>query len=205
MASLDLGKQIGPLPLGAWIVVVGGGLGIAYYTRRDSGPPVEVEDTGSDPGVGTGAVGGWTPTTPGEQAPVAGAPTTNEEWAVQATRFLIASNYDPINADSAVRNYVSGSSLSVSETALIAVALARFGPPPQVLPPGTPSTPPESDGPPEYLNVAKGFVWQLIPAYLTMKRGGLWSLQKIEALNPGIKQSYVYNGRVTSLIRIRVK
>ncbi len=62
MPQLDLGKQIGPLPLGAWIVVVGGGLGIALYTRRMGQSSEPVIDTSPDPGVGEG---GFQPTPPG--------------------------------------------------------------------------------------------------------------------------------------------
>lgn len=133
MAGVDLGKQYGPLPLGAWIVVVGGGLGIAYYANRQSQPPVEVEDQSGVPGVGTGDVGGWTSTDPGTISQ--GAITTNEQWAIRAINDLIAQGYNSVDADSAIRGYIGGIKLSVKETALLAVALAKWGSPPQPLPP----------------------------------------------------------------------
>ena len=64
--ALNLAKQVGPLPLGAWVIVVGGGLGIAWWSRRNSAAePVYVEDGSgtSGVGVGGGAVG-WSPVAP---------------------------------------------------------------------------------------------------------------------------------------------
>ena len=51
--KIDFGKQIGPLPLGAWIVVVGGGLGIAVWNRKNGSndAPIPVEDTSGDAGA----------------------------------------------------------------------------------------------------------------------------------------------------------
>lgn len=56
MADLDLGKQIGPLPLGAWIAVVAGGFAVSYYISQVRGPEAEVpeEVLVAEPGVGTG-------------------------------------------------------------------------------------------------------------------------------------------------------
>jgi hypothetical protein len=133
--AVDLGKEIGPLPLGAWIVVVGAGLGIAYYTKQHSGAPTIVTDTSGDPGVGTGAVGGWSATTPGGGT---GQPTitNNEEWARAAINYLIAEGYDANVADSAIRKYLSGDKQSVQEYTLTGLALRKLGSPPVPLPPG---------------------------------------------------------------------
>lgn len=144
--ALNLGKQVGPLPLGAWFVVVIAGVGIALYARQQSvtNEPVEVPDTSGDPGVGTGAVGGWVPTTPGAQSPIQGKPTTNEEWARAAIDHLIAMRYPPTDADAAIRSYIGGAQLSVSQSSLVAIALAALGSPPQPLPPT--ETPPGGGG-----------------------------------------------------------
>ncbi len=147
--ALDLGKQVGPLPLGAWIVVVGGGLGIAWYTKRSGTTEEPQIDTGGQPGVGDGSVGGWVP-----QAPVTGtqggeqAPTTNEEWAYRAKQVLIAANYPPTTVSSAIDKYINGQSLSVAEFAMVGIALGKVGPLPQTLPttPDAP-TPPTGTGP----------------------------------------------------------
>lgn len=138
--EIDLGKQIGPLPLGAWLAVVGTGLGIALYTRNsDSGSeaPVIVEDTSGIPGVGTGEVGGWTPTSPVVQTPSPETPiATNEEWGVAVINFLIAFGTDAVVADSAIRKYLAGSAMNLQESALLRLALVKLGSPPVPLPPG---------------------------------------------------------------------
>lgn len=145
LANVDLGKMVGPLPLGAWIATVGGGLAFMLYQRNqqtdaplDVDAPIEYEDVSGVPGVGTGEVGGWIPTTPGNStAPdnVASDPTDNEQWARLAINHLIASNYNPGLADFAIRKYIGGESLSASEFALVTVALAKLGAPPIPLPP----------------------------------------------------------------------
>lgn len=156
--ALDLGKQVGPLPLGAWVAVVAGGFGIAVYTKRNSGPPLAevVDNTSGDAGVGTGAVGGFLPTSPVPSTPTGAGPiTTNEEWAVNAERVLIGKNYPPTTVDSMVRKYIAGatSTMGPAEFALLAVALADplIGPAPQPLPPdGNPPViaPPTGTTPP---------------------------------------------------------
>ena len=148
--ALDLGKQYGPLPLGAWIAVVGVGLGIAFYTRNSGGAPVEVEDGSSPPGVGDGSVGGWIPTSPPAGSGDVGNVdlTTNESWAVACINYLIAQGYNPTAADQAIRKYIAGEKLGVQETALVGMALLKYGSPPQPLPPteDSPDVPPPSSG-----------------------------------------------------------
>src|SRR6201989_1504914 len=142
--ALDLGKQMGPLPLGAWVVVVGGGLGIAYYTKTHSTPAATADpsiDTSGQPGVGDGTVGGWIPTSPataGTGDNVAGttAPTTNDEWAYQAKQFLIGKGYPATTVQSAIDKYVGGITPSIQEYTLVGIALAAIGPLPQTLPTG---------------------------------------------------------------------
>jgi hypothetical protein len=133
---VDFGKTYGPLPLGAWVVLVGGGLGIALYSSRSKGPKTVVEDTSGVPGVGTGAQSLWV-----QNAPPAGSDsvaddkfTTNEEWARACVNYLIAQGYDAALADTAVRKYLQSKPLSISENALIKVALAKYGAPPVLLP-----------------------------------------------------------------------
>lgn len=149
MAGVDLGKQVGPLPLGAWIVVVGAGLGVAYWTRKKETDPEVVESGNGTPGVGAGGSGQYT-----ELVPVTGGtgqitkPTTNEEWGVLAINWLIAHNYPANTADSAVRKYLAGVKLSVGEYTMIGLVLAALGAPPQVLPPGEEQDPPTTTPPP---------------------------------------------------------
>lgn len=146
MAGMDLGKQIGPLPLGAWIAVVAGGLGIALWSKNQnsgSNDPEIVEDTSGDAGVGTGGSGQWVDTNP---PPATGTITydTNEAWGQAAINYLIAQGYPTALATNAITKGLSGgvdingTKMSIQEWALWSLALAKFGSPPQpvtVVPP----------------------------------------------------------------------
>lgn len=138
MDTPDFGKEIGPLPLGAWVVVVGGGLGIAWWSRRnksDPGPAL-VTDTSGVPGVGAGfdayvpAVNVGSSTT--DTAPPI---TTNEEWGRAAINYLIAKGYDPLTSDSAIRKFLAVEQLTPTEWALMRIAYVHLGAPPSQLPP----------------------------------------------------------------------
>lgn len=169
--GIDFGKQIGPLPLGAWGIVVVGGLGIAYWTKKNNVAPTIVEDGSGTPGVGVGGgQGAFTPTQPSGGGGVAPEVqiTNNEQWAVAAINWLIAQNYPPSTSDSAIRKYISGIKLGVAETALVNLALGHFGSPPQPLPPiddggeqPPPTQPPPTQPPPvtptkKYEHVSEG-------------------------------------------------
>lgn len=146
--GLDLGKQVGPLPLGAWIVVVGGGLGIALWTRnKGTADPVVTEDTSGDAGVGTGP--GWVAVPPPSGNPVGSdTPTyeTNEAWGTAAINWLIAQGYNAGLAVSAITKALaggqdtSGNKMSIQEWTLWTLALTKMGSPPypvNVSPPTT--------------------------------------------------------------------
>jgi hypothetical protein len=138
MANLDFGKQIGPLPLGAWVVVVAGGLGIALYTRNSgaSDAPEVVEDTSADPGVGEGGSGQWVDLNP--PANTGGTITydSNEAWGQAAVNYLIAQGYSPALASSAITKAlaggvdIDGNKMSIQEWTLWSLALAHLGSPP---------------------------------------------------------------------------
>lgn len=161
MPPVDFGKQLGPLPLGAWVVVVGGGLAIAWYTRSQQGSgnivDVPVEDTSGVPGVGQGV--GWIAVPPPSTAPDNSRPepATNEEWGRAAINYLIAQGHDAAMADAAVRRYLESAELNNQEYALIRIALTQLGsppvplpppPPPPVIPTTPPVTPPPVTPPP---------------------------------------------------------
>lgn len=155
MAKIDFGKQIGPLPLGAWIVVVGGGLAIAIWQRNAGKEPVVVEDTSADAGVGEGP-GGLIPINP--QTPPTDSDKieyqSNEAWGQAAINWLIAQGYSPGLANSAITKGlaggvdIEGNKMSVQEWSLWTLALQQLGAPPfpvNVAPPvsvPTPVTPP---------------------------------------------------------------
>lgn len=142
--AMDLAKlaktPVGPLPAGAWVVIVGAGLGVNFYLRRNPTPPQEiVEDGSGQEGVGEGP--GWIAVPPPTDAPPQeGPPTTNEDWGRIGINWLISKGYDPNVSDSAVRKYLTATTLTVQEYALIAILLVAKGSPPNPLPP--PAAPP---------------------------------------------------------------
>lgn len=147
----DMGKMIGPLPLGAWLVVIAGGLGVAVYTRRQNAndvptdPDLMPEDTSGVPGVGVGGSGLWEQIQNPGGSPSDVGPTTNEQWGVMAIEWLVGNNYPPVNADHAVRKYLAAEGLSISEVGMISAVIRGIGSPPVLLPPPTVGLP----GPPK--------------------------------------------------------
>jgi hypothetical protein len=155
-----LSKQAGPLPIGAWVLVIGGGLGIAFYTNRGtrSAPVEEQISTGTDPGVGMGAgTPGFIPVAP----PAPTGPTQyadNDQWASAAVRYLVGALHNPTIASMAIRKYVDGQSWSAAEDKMIQAAIKELGPPP-LIPIGGGTTPaPTTPIPPTPTKTAPG-IW----------------------------------------------
>lgn len=145
IGGLDLGKQVGPLPMGAWVAAVGGGLAIAYYSRKRSSAndgPIYADDTSADPGVGVGGLAAIGAVDTSGQAFISNdAPiTSNAQWGQKAFTLLTSTGADPTTTDNAIRNYLSGVGLSITENSIIALALTRYGQPPEPLP-DAPSSP----------------------------------------------------------------
>lgn len=147
MAGLDLGKQVGPLPFGGWIVVVAGGLGIGYLINRNMARNTASEEDSSTQLTESGVGGGGGPQfvyTPPSSGTGDTVPETNQSWGVKVKNWLIAQNHDPVVADNAVRKYLAGLALSTPEKGLISLALIQFGAPPDDIPvvdEPTPETP----------------------------------------------------------------
>lgn len=156
--AIDLGKMYGPLPLGAWLAVVGGGLGLAIYTRRQNAatptvdpnnPDAQPEDTGTTPGVGMGGSGQWVDLNPpANGSSDTGSAQTNDEWGFQTIAKMIASGYSPIKVNSGITKFLGQQTLDAQEEAIVSEALRRFGSPPTPVPgpfgPGAVGTPPNS-------------------------------------------------------------
>jgi len=210
--AVDFGKQYGPLPLGAWVAVVGGGLGIAWYTRQSGNKGTTiVEDTSGIPGVGTGQGSMWIQNTPPPAQEVADDKfTTNEEWARAAVNYLIAQGYDAALADTAVRKYLESKPLSLSENALIKLALAKYGAPPVLLPEPPPlpvipppvvtppvTTPPPSTGGGTPKPPSTRWIW--VTPWPT-KHSTLWGISST-AYGSGAKWPTLYNANRTGVRR----
>lgn len=146
MAGLDLGKQVGPLPLGAWIVVVAGGLGIAIYTNRQQVPEPETVDETGDVGVGPSGFTQLVPVTQPTENET--GPQTNEEWARIAIDGMISRGYPAALVNSAITKALmggtdyEGAKMSVQEWSIWQLALLYYGTPPQPV-----NVPPPSDVP----------------------------------------------------------
>lgn len=192
----NLGKQIGPLPLGAWVAVVGTGLGVALWTKRNSAGTATDGGVSTGGGglttngggtpedyVGVGGGGAWSYTGGGTTETGTGTGDTsgdgvqqitdNDSWARAAINYLIASNYDAANSQAAIQNALQGNALSVSQYALWTVALAHMGAPPfpvDILPPVSVPGPTTGTTPPPVPTPSAGGVWWTMSLYATLYR-----------------------------------
>lgn len=149
MADEWYAKKLGPLPLGIWMLLVGGGLALGFYlngrnTDTSTADSAEMSDTSGIPGVGVGpGTPGFLPA--GGPAPTQG-PTTNEEWVVMAINGLIARGYDAALVDASLRNYIGNAELDARQYTLVELALKFYGSPPQPLGPPQQLPPEETPG-----------------------------------------------------------
>lgn len=139
MDAPDLGKMVGPLPLGGWAVVVAAGLGFAYYRRNSGGgggvltPVADVLDPTTYAGQTGGAVGLAAQPT---DATATGY-TSNDQWATAAIRYLVNNQVaDGYTASQVVSKYLEGGALTSTEQGIIARAVAALGPTPERTPVG---------------------------------------------------------------------
>jgi hypothetical protein len=124
--------------MGAWIALVGGGLGIAVFMRNRSANsgPVYVDDTSSVPGVGAGGIGAYTSTDGGTSPVDEGSVgiVSNTQWSQAAFTFLTATGADASVVDKTLRDYLQGIPLGLQSQSLITLALAKLGQPPETIP-----------------------------------------------------------------------
>lgn len=183
-ATGALTKKVGPLPIGVWVILIGGTIVIVYAMnsrgKNNTVNTLEVAadgTTGPESNVGDGSVGGWL-----YQQSVAVSNktyTTNEEWGRAAIQFLIGQGYDAALADVAIRRYMGGLDITVQQRPLITAALKGLGPPPEQMGPineipgdgpvtggggGTPNTPPPTPKPNR--GGIFGFVFGLVDLFL---------------------------------------
>lgn len=146
-SGVDLGKKLGPMPVGVWLIVVAGGLGLAFFINRNqSNAPTPMELPDSDVGTGLVPAGAVIQTAPAEDVEA----EDNPAWARRVTNWLIGQGHNAGVADNAVRKYIAGESLSLQEQALINLALVTQGAPPEALPPVTvPGITPTPTGAPQ--------------------------------------------------------
>lgn len=152
--GLNLGKQVGPLPLGAWIAVVAGGLGIAFMINRNQ----KASDDGSfiDPDSDVGQGGNQLIYDPPTNVPAPDTkPTDNAEWARQGTAHAIGLGFNPGVSWNALQKFISGEQLNGQEQEIVNRVIRDLGPPPEPIspvdtvpqPPNTPPTKPDTPKP----------------------------------------------------------
>jgi hypothetical protein len=157
-----LSRKVGPLPMGVWILAVGGGLVLTWYMRRNSSASTGT-DTGTDTtapdtgGTGTGTwpygipngVGQTGSSDTGSDATDSTLPTTNEQWQRRAVSILVGRGYEPTAVDRAISAYLGGEPLTTTQRAVINEAIILLGPPPVSPPsPTSPDSPPPTTTPP---------------------------------------------------------
>lgn len=163
-----LAKPAGPLPVGAWIAVIGGGLGIAWWTRKnstgsstsDSTTPTTLEDA-----VGAGA-SGFTNSNQVTTPAVASGPTTNDQWASLALTWAATNtNYSLTLVSNAISKYFAGTQRTVEEETVLNSLFRQVGAPPVPGPeapyaptPTTPVVTPPNNG--SYVGPAKKKSWK---------------------------------------------
>lgn len=143
-----LTRKIGPLPAGAWLVIIGGAVAYGLYMRNQNAGVEAYEDTSSDPGVGMGPLTSGYETSTGSTSG-SGSTTTaitdNDSWARVVINYLTARGITPSVAQAAVSKYLNSETLTASEWAVINIGLAAYGAPPVL--PAANGTPPNTPGP----------------------------------------------------------
>lgn len=167
--GLDLGKQVGPLPLGGWIAVVAGGLGIAYFINRNQTSNEAVQLTES----GTGTGGGQFVYEPPQEGQQPLEENNNDAWGRKATNWLIGRGNPPGLADNAIRKYLSSEELDAQEQALVDQALVEFGAPPEPLAPVREiEHPPEPPAKPKKMVIYRQLALNSVVVTLADPQGG---------------------------------
>lgn len=148
----DLGQMIGPLPLGGWVAVVGGGLGLAYVAKRSGGggDAEEVPEAPPPYPAIPGTAGPRNlPAAPPDTTQAPPPITDNGEWISQAVRQLTTLGYAPYTTQQCLARYLEGVIQGGDCVAIIDKAILLVGPPPTGAPvnqfPTVPSAPPPNN------------------------------------------------------------
>lgn len=128
-----LGKKVGPLPMGVWLLAIAGGLLVAVFIRRRSvATPTDTQPS-TDTQPGAGNLGGAAPGTDGTNNT---RPTTLEDWYRLGvdTMTALSLGYDTGLVDRALRKYITGEALTTAEQAVVSIVIRLIGPPPVPVP-----------------------------------------------------------------------
>jgi hypothetical protein len=160
-----LARRVGPLPVGAWLVIVAVGVAAtAAVVRRRQGAAAPVEPADPDaPATSTMptpfTLGGFQ--VPGNASPGTGQGVnpssvdfdppevrTNADWEISASRWAIGRGFQPSVVTAALAKFLMGEQLTPQELSIVDQALAANGPPPEPVPPpqSTPTPTPTNNG-----------------------------------------------------------
>ena len=144
MAENPLQQRIGPFPLGGWLAIAGGGIGLGLVIRRATSgfdkPAEPIDGTAAaatDPLFKTQGAQYVIPLNGGAGESYGGDPAlrTNNDWVRYAVTYLVSQGQNGAVADSALRKYIEGRAVTTAEQAMIAIAIRDVGPPPEGVPP----------------------------------------------------------------------
>lgn len=132
-------EQVGPLPLGVWLLAIAGGVGVAFYARHAApDTPADVIDDPLAVAPLPATQGALVGVNNSSSTGASSSPTTNEEWVTAASRQLIAAGFSPTLVTAALVRYLRGDTLTAVEQQAVDAALRTLGPPP------VPAEPPAS-------------------------------------------------------------
>lgn len=144
--------MMGPLPLGGWVAVVGGGLGLAYVAKRGGGDDEELIEPVVPVYPATPATAGARNLAPALPDNTQAPPpiTDNGEWMSVAVRKLTTLGYAPYTTQQCLARYLEGVIQGGDCVAIIDKALTLVGPPPTGAPVNQfPMAPPVANAPPK--------------------------------------------------------
>lgn len=135
-------KKIGKVPVIWYVLGIGVGVGLWYYQKRNKSADEETTPLNmvTSP-IGSADTPSQTATQPTNNGET--AVNTNAAWSLRVANTLVATgDYNALDVSNAVAHYLGGVPLSAKEAAIIAIAITRFGQPPEGVIPVTVKTDP---------------------------------------------------------------
>lgn len=133
----DLGKMVGPLPVGGWVAVVAAGGGIALLGRKATAAKATDTDAAATE-VPAAMIYPATPTTSGPTGLSPSAPslppqttiTDNGQWVAEAIKALVQQGYAPYTVQQCLQRFLEGVIQGEPCAGIVNAAILAIGPPP---------------------------------------------------------------------------
>lgn len=156
-----LGRKIGPLPAGVWIVIA---VAVFWYVSKKQKASAGAAGQATDPAGNVGVIDpktGYVYGTPEDQSAlgsgssslgtssdsgsggstVAGQYADNNAWAVAAINYLVSIGVDATSANTAITQFLASQQLTAAQQADVNLVIQRLGAPPSPPQPGGSTTP----------------------------------------------------------------